>query len=84
MLVFFRALWFLALGLTGVLTAFYAQASSSNYQQLFWTIMPFAAVHCVMTAVYFVQIRDWSRWCAFAIGVIALISFGEMTFRVWL
>jgi hypothetical protein len=80
---FLRTLWFLGLGFTGAFTAFYAQASSPNYQQLFWGVLPVASIHFVLAALYFVRIRDWSRWAALGLGCIALISFGEMTLRVW-
>ena len=79
---FFRVAALVLIGASGYLTAFLSQASSPNYKGLFWWLAPFASFHFVVVAVYFWWTRDWSRWLALAVCVVALFNFGEPALRV--
>jgi hypothetical protein len=79
---FFRVASLVVIGCSGYLTAFGSQASSPNYKGLFWSLAPYASFQFVAVAVYFWKTRDWSRWLALAVCVVALFSFGELALRV--
>ena len=67
---------------SGLLTAFVSQASSPDYRALLWSLAPFAAVHFVSVAIYFLRVHRWHRWLALAIGTLAGFGFVEMALRV--
>ena len=81
---FKRGLAFLAVVLSGAIVAFYSQASSPDYRTLWWTMLPYAAVHVVAITFYFVRVPYLSRWVAVLVGVVAIQSFAELSLRVWL
>jgi hypothetical protein len=83
-LVFVRASTLLFVFLSGFYTAFFSQASSSNYRQLFWSILPVAVVLFASAIFYFLRVCHWTRWAALGVAIVALVFFGEMTLRVWL
>jgi len=83
-LAFAHTLWFVAVALTGLVTAFYAQATADNYHLLFWVLLPFACLHVALAHHYFNRTRDRTRWLACGIECLALGSFAELTLRVWL
>jgi hypothetical protein len=67
----------------GALIVFISQASSLDYQALFWRLFPFALIHLLLVSVYYLCVRSWHRWFALLIGVIAIIGWGEMALRVF-
>jgi hypothetical protein len=67
---------------SGLLTAFLSQASSSDYRALFWNLLPFAAVHFVAVAVYFLRVHRWHRWLALGVGLFSGVAVAEMALRV--
>jgi len=68
--------------LTGVATAFCAQASSPDYRGLFVALAPLAAIHFISAGMYAVLVPRWYRWIAVGLGFLAAISFAELTLRV--
>lgn len=70
------------IALTGVATAFWAQEFSPDYRGLFVTLAPLAAVHFIAVGMYVVLVPRWYRWLALGLGVLAAISFAELTLRV--
>jgi hypothetical protein len=69
---------------SGLLTAFISQGSSPDYRALFWSLLPVAIFHFLLTVVYFLRVRHWTRWGALGLALITVGFFGEMTMRVWL
>ena len=79
----FKALLFGTLLLSGFWTLFASRASSPDYKALFWNILPFAAVHTAL-AVYFIKrAQFWGKCCLVVYCYLALLSFLELTLRVW-
>jgi hypothetical protein len=80
------AVGLVAIVLTAALVAFVTQAASPDYTHLYWSLLPFAAVHTILVVAYAVWVHHWSRWIAVSFGTLALASFSEMTLRVcgWL
>ena len=81
---FLRAGALVMLFLSGLLTAFFSQASSPDYRRLFWSVLTVAVFHFTLALVYFLKVRHWTRWGALGLAIVALGFFGEMTLRVWL
>jgi hypothetical protein len=79
-----RGLGFFAVVLTGAFVTFYSQASSPNYRNLWWLVFPFIVVHVVMLTLFIVRVPHFSRWLAALIGGVAVLSFVELSLRVWL
>ena len=77
-----RGVGFLFIVTTGLFTALWCQASSSDYRKLFWTVAPIAAIHFLAVAIYFQRVRDLDRWVVLAFGGLAAASFGEMALRI--
>ena len=77
-------IFFIIVLITGIGTAFYAQASSPSYRALFWAILPGACIHFAAAVWYFLRMRNWSRWAAVSIATLAMLSLCELAFRVWL
>jgi hypothetical protein len=66
-----------------LVTLFMSQASSTDYRVLFWSVLPFATTHLALVVLIFVQNHDWKRWLLACFSAPALLSFLEMTCRVW-
>jgi hypothetical protein len=69
--------------ITGFLTAFLSQASSPDYQRLFWSVLPLFCLHLVTALIYFVLVRHWSRWIICIVAAIAVSGFSECALRVF-
>src|SRR5687768_10036219 len=80
---FLRAVAFVVIFLSGLLTVFLSQASATDYRALHWDILPIALFHSLIAGLYFWKVRHWTRWGALVLAIFALGSFGEMTVRVW-
>jgi hypothetical protein len=80
---FGRAVAFLLVLLSGLCAIFYSQASSPNYRMLFRGLLPIALFHFVASTIYFVRVRHWTRWAAFVLEIFAILSFSELSLRVW-
>ncbi|WP_294385753.1 hypothetical protein [Prosthecobacter sp.] len=65
-------------------TLFMSQASSPNYQTLFWRVMPFAAAHIALVIYFIVRTSGIKPWLLAFFSAPAVISFLDMTCRVWL
>lgn len=66
--------------LSGIFTAFVSQTSSPDYQHLYWSILPVAAVHLSLSGVYVARVRHWTRFIALVVAVVTLGFLTEMTF----
>lgn len=80
----FKALLFGTLLLSGFWTLFASRASSPDYKALFWNILPFAVVHATLAAFLFYRVNKWRRACLTTFCSLALVSFLDLTTRVWL
>ena len=69
---------------SGLYTTFISQASSPDYRRLFWSIVPVAVVHFALAIIYFIRVRDLTRWAALGVTIVALAFLAEMSLRVWL
>lgn len=67
----------------GFITGFLSQASSPDYHQLFWSILPIAISQPFLAIGYFLCSRHWTRWIVVGITLVALAFFSEMNSRVW-
>src|SRR3954469_13105861 len=81
---FLRAVAFILVFTSGLLSADLSQASSPNYRRLFWDVATITIIHLALTLFYFLKVRHWTRWCAVSLSIIILAFVAEMTFRVWL
>jgi len=68
---------------TGIGTAFYAQASSPNYQALFLAILPGVCIHLTLAFWYFLRVPHWSRWAALSTTALVGLCFGDLALRAW-
>ena len=81
-----RVVLFIGVLLTGAFVTFYAQATAVSapvYQQLFWLLFPVAGGHLLLVGLYIRSVRHWSRWVTLGIACTTMLSYGEMTLRVW-
>jgi uncharacterized protein YacL len=69
--------------LMGVLVVFFSQASSPDYHKLWWMVVPYAVVFLVAAFGYFVFVPNRTRWLVVLIGGVAMLSFLELTSRVF-
>lgn len=80
----FRRLAWGILVFTWFVTLFMSQASSPNYQALFWGLVPFATTHFTLTVYFFTRTHGCKRWLLVCFTTPALLSFFEMFSRAWL
>lgn len=78
-----KALLYGLLLLSGFWTLFASRASSPDYKALFWQILPFAAVHAALAVYLIKHAQFWSKCCLVVFSYLALLSFLELTLRVW-
>ena len=69
--------------LMGVLAVFLSQASSPDYHKLWWMVVPYAIVFLAAAFGYFFFVPNRTRWLVALIGVVAMLSFLELTSRVF-
>ena len=69
--------------LLGVLVVFLSQAASPDYHKLWWMVVPYAIAFLVAAFGYFVFVPNRTRWLVALIGVVAMLSFLELTSRVF-
>lgn len=61
-----------------------SQVSSPDYRGLFWGVLPVAALHTAAAAFLFTRANKGQRACLAAFSSLALLSFLDLTTRVWL
>ena len=69
---------------SGFWTLFASHASSPDYRALFWSVLPFAVVHVALTVFFFIHTSVWGKACLVVFSSLALLSFLDLTMRVWL
>jgi|GEM_PF-2691034 len=74
---------FTVAAITGLMVAFLSQASSPNYRNLFWSLLPFAFIHLATIAVYLRFVRHWTRWILCVVAGIAVFGTLELAVRVF-
>ncbi len=65
-------------------TGFMSHASSPDYRALFWSVLPIAVVHVVLAVYFFMHAPVWGKGCLAVFSSLALLSFLDLTTRVWL
>jgi hypothetical protein len=83
-LEFGRALWFGFIFCSGVFVAYAAHDVVPNPRAWFWSLLWVLSFHIAVVAVYFRRVHHWSRWLAVCIAFAATVSFGILTWRVWI
>jgi hypothetical protein len=71
-----------AILISGVLGIFLSQAAALNYQDLFEACVLLCIFHWVLAAIYFIRIRNWTRWMTLILSVIVLVFAIELVLRV--
>jgi len=79
-----KSLAFGILHFSGFWTLFASHASSPDYRALFWGLLPFAVVHAALAAYFFIHASVWGKGCLLLCSSLALLSFLDLTMRVWL
>lgn len=79
-----KALLYGLLLLSGFWTLFASRASSPDYKALFWNILPFALVHVALAVYFFMRVSVLGKACLTTFSSLALLSFLDLTSRVWL
>jgi hypothetical protein len=69
--------------LSWFVTLFMSQVSSPNYRALFWWVLPFAVTHLALVVCFFTRTRGWKQWLLACFSALSLLSFVEMSSRVW-
>ncbi|WP_395749294.1 hypothetical protein [Prosthecobacter sp.] len=72
------------LSLSWFVTLFLPQVSSPNYRSLFFGILPFAVLHLTLAIFIFMRAPVWGKGCIAVLSSLALLSFLDLTMRVWL
>jgi hypothetical protein len=78
-----KSLAFAILLFSGLATLFVSHASSPDYRALFWAVLPFAALHSALTVYFSTRAPLWGKCCLAVFSSLALLSFLELTLRVW-
>ena len=79
-----KSLAFGILLFSGSVILFMSHASTPDYRALFWSLLPFAAVHVALAVFFFMHASVWGKGCLAACCFLALLSFLDLTTRVWL
>lgn len=80
----FKSLAFGLLVFSGLVILSVSQASSPNYVMLFWSMLPFALFHAPLAVFTFMHAPVWGKGCIAVLSSLALLSFLDLTMRVWL
>ena len=78
-----KSLAFGILLFSGLVVLLVSHASSPDYRALFWNVLSFAVVHVALAVYFFTQAPVWGKCCLAAFSSLALLSFLDLTLRVW-
>jgi hypothetical protein len=68
---------------SGLFAILCSSASSPNYKSLWWTTLPWVLLHLYIAGRYIMLVKSRSRWLAFSIAVVAILSYWELATRAW-
>jgi hypothetical protein len=80
---FGRELVFACIFVSGGFAAYASQDRVPDPRAWFWSLLWVLCFHLIIAALYFRRVRHWTRWAAACIAAATLISFGVMSWRVW-
>lgn len=80
---FVRKVAFLPVFLSGLYSAFMAQATALNYQWLFRFALVLTLIHIVLAGLYFRFVPGRLRWLGLPVSLLSLLSLTELGLRAF-
>ena len=83
---FARRLAFIPVFLSGAYAVLMAQASSPDYQRLYWHALASWVIHLLLSVLYFRFTQSWLRWFGALLSLLSLLSLiclAELGLRVF-